>query len=61
MGETRLEKLKKLEIMLQAKLDTADTRSLAGIAKQYRETIKEIEEIEGVDNGEDEIAKILAD
>lgn len=55
----RLEKLQELEAMLKANLTTADVRSLAGIAKQYRETIKEIEEIEGGDNDGDEIAELL--
>ena len=59
MGD-RLQKLKELEAMLRVNLDTADVRSLAGIAKQYRETIKEIEEIEGI-NDEDEISKLLAE
>ena len=55
----RLEKLRELEAMLKANLETSDARSLAGIAKQYRETIKEIEEIEGGENDGDEIAELL--
>ena len=55
----RLEKLKELEEKLYTELQTADSRSVAAIAKQYRETIREIEEIEGENNGEDEIAEIL--
>ena len=57
----RLEKLKELELQLKSSLDTADTRSLAGIAKQYRETIKEIEEIEGGNGEDNEIDKLLAE
>lgn len=56
----RLEKLKELESMLKANLKTSDVRSLAGIAKQYRETIREIEEIEGADVDDDGIADILS-
>lgn len=56
---TRLEKLKELEAELKDRMSKADSRSYAALCKQYRETIKEIEEIEGVDNGEDEIDKIL--
>jgi len=41
-------------------MSKANSRSYAALCKQYRETIKEIEEIEGADNGEDEIAKIIA-
>jgi hypothetical protein len=56
----RLEKLKELEARLYKSLATADSRSLAGIAKQYRETIKEIEEIEGTTD-DDDIGKLLAE
>ena len=58
-GITRLEKLKNLEKDLSDLMSKANSRSYASLAKQYRETIKEIEEIEGTGNGEDEIAKIL--
>ena len=57
----RLEKLKELEAKLHDSLDYADSKSLAGIAKQYRETIKEIEEIEGATDDDDDIEKILAE
>lgn len=56
---TRLEKLKFLEASLLVALAAADTKSYASIAKQYRETIKEIEELEGTGNAESEIDKIL--
>lgn len=55
---TRLEKLKDLELRLAAAMTEADARSLAGIARQYRETIREIEEIEGVED-EDEIGDVI--
>jgi hypothetical protein len=57
----RLEKLKTLEAKLCVSMTTADSKSLAGIAKQYRETLKEIEEIEGATDDGDEIAQILSD
>lgn len=57
----RLAKLKELEDFLLRNLNTSDIRSLAGIAKQYRETIKEIEEIEGAKPDGDEISEILAE
>ena len=56
----RLDKLKRLEIELRAALDEADPRSIASIARQYRETIREIDELERDDDGLDEIARILA-
>lgn len=55
-----MDKLKSLEIELRSAMDSADSRSLAPLAKQYRETLREIEELESEDNGLDEIAKILA-
>ena len=56
---TRLEKLKALEAELREALDSCGHKELASIAKQYRETIKEIDEIEGTDGNEDEIAALL--
>lgn len=57
---TRLEKLKDLESELRALMKKANSRTYASLAKQYRETIREIEEIEGVTDDGDEIAEILA-
>lgn len=57
---TRLDKLKQLETELRAALDEADPRSMAQLARQYRETLREIEELEQDDGGLDEIARILA-
>ena len=58
-GRTRLEKLKSLEEDLENLMSKANSRTYASLAKQYRETIKEIEEIEGEGNREDEISKII--
>jgi len=55
----RLEKLRELEVKLKVAMEAADSKSLAPIAKQYRETIREIEEIEGAGNQDDEISDIL--
>lgn len=56
---TRLEKLKELEEKLGKAMEECEDKSLAAIAKQYRETLREIEEIEGVDEGDDRIAEIF--
>ena len=56
---TRLEKLKELEKDLYELMQKANSRSMAALSKEYRATIKEIEEIEGASDGEDEIDKIL--
>lgn len=55
---TRLEKLKRLEEDIYQLMQKANSRNYSSLAKQYRETIKEIEEIEG-NVAEDEIADIL--
>ena len=55
----RLAKLKQLETELRAALDEADPRSVAAIARQYRETLREIDELEKDDGDIDEIARIL--
>lgn len=58
--ETRLDKLKALEKELRGGIETCETKELASLAKQYRETIREIEEIEGADTDGDEITKLLS-
>lgn len=56
----RVEQLKEILLILAKEIDDAPgARDMASLAKQYRETLKEIEEIEGENNGEDEIAEIL--
>lgn len=57
---TRLEQLKQLAKVLAAGIDTCeDCRALPQLTKQYRETIREIEEIEGANDDTDEISAIL--
>ena len=56
---TRLEKLKELEQMLYAMMQKANTRAISSLARQYRETIREIEELEGASAKDDEIEEIL--
>ena len=56
---SRLEKLKELEERLYTEMQCAGPKEIASISRQYRETLREIEEIEGAGNGEDEIDKIL--
>lgn len=57
---SRLEKLKKLEAKLYIVMQSAQSKDLATLAKQYRETLREIEEIEGAQQNDDEIADILS-
>lgn len=57
--ENRLGKLKALSEILAKALDEVEySKDYAPLARQYRETIREIEEIEGVKET-DEIAEIL--
>jgi len=58
---TRLEQLKTLSRVLAVNIDSCeDAKTLPQLAKQYRETIREIEEIEGAADDTDEISEILA-
>lgn len=58
----RLEELKNLKLVLAAAIDGySDPKALPQLAKQYRETVREIEEIEGAVNSEDEICEILGE
>jgi len=61
---TRLEQLKILASELAESIDQAyknadNIRYVAPLAKQYRETISEIEQIEGNSDTDDEIGNIL--
>lgn len=57
---SRIEQLKELAKVLAAAIDACiDPKALPAMAKQYRETIREIEEIEGVSADGDEISEIL--
>jgi hypothetical protein len=51
----RLEMLQLLAGMLAKRLDQGvDDKSLASVAKQYRDTLREIEELKGANGGGDE-------
>lgn len=58
----RLEQLKQLARVLATNIDDCeDHKNLPQLAKQYRETIREIEEIEGANNHGDEVSDILGE
>ena len=57
----RLEKLRELEADLRDLMAKANSRSYPALARQYRETLREIDELEKDDGDIDEIARILAD
>ena len=58
---TRLEQLKELALVIAGYIDQGDeSHSMAQLARQYRETIKEISELEGDDDGSDPIAQLIA-
>ena len=58
--KTRLEKLKEHESMLLEMMGKANSRSIAALSKAYRETLRDIEELEGDDGNGDVIAQIIA-
>ena len=59
---SRLDRLIELRDTLDTAITECDSkRDLAALARQYRETLREIEEIEGADANDDEIAEILSD
>lgn len=61
VGSNRLEQLKELANILADAIDSEPgVRDLSQLAKQYRETLREIEEIEGAVEEDDEIGNILS-
>lgn len=57
----RLDQLKALAKVLAQEIDACeDVRTLPQLARQYRDTIREIEEIEGGTQDGDEIGALLA-
>ena len=59
---TRYTQLIALRDKLAYAIDTCESmRDLAALSRQYRETIREIEEIEGATIHDDEIAEILSE
>lgn len=62
MENDRLLRLISLRDILDAAIMECESkRDLAALSRQYRETIREIEEIEGMNSGDDEIDEILTD
>lgn len=60
LSESRLIQLKELLVVLADAIDNKPgARDLAQLAKQYRETLKEIDELEGSEPEHDEIATLL--
>lgn len=60
--ESRLEQLKALlEVLAKAIDDDPGARDLAQLSRQYRETLLEIEDIEGAGESDDEIGEILSE
>lgn len=60
IDENRLTQLKELLKILAETIDgRPGARDMAQLAKQYRETLSEIEQIEGGKDEDDELAEIL--
>ena len=61
IGFDRLRQLKELLGIIAEAIDRSPgARDLAQLSRQYRETLKEIEEIEGGPKDDDELGAILA-
>ena len=59
---SRLDRLIELRDKLADAIEVCESmRDLAALSRQYRETLKEIDEIEGVNDTDDEIGEILAE
>ncbi len=59
---TRLDQLKALARVIAEQIDACDdVKALPQLARQYRETIREIEEIDGGKQDGDEIGDLLAE
>jgi DNA-binding ferritin-like protein len=59
---SRLDRLIELRDVLESAINECDSkRDLAALARQYRETLKEIEEIEGAEANDDDIAAIISE
>ena len=57
----RMDRLIELRDILQMAITECDSkRDLAALSKQYRETLKEIEELKGAGEDGDEIEEILS-
>lgn len=61
VDKPRVEQLKELLLVLAEQIDSKPgARDMASLARQYRETLKEIEEIEGSEDNDDDIGQLLA-
>ena len=57
---TRLEQLQQLALVIAASIDMGDeSHSMAQLARQYRETIREIAELQG-DEQDDIVSQLIA-
>lgn len=62
VNKPRVDQLKELLLVLAEQIDgKPGARDMAALSRQYRETLKEIEEIEGTTDDDDDIGKLLAE
>ena len=60
VNKARIDQLKALLAVLADKIDSnPGARDMAQISRQYRDTLREIDELEAVDDGIDKIGEIL--
>ena len=58
---TYIEKLEALAEDLANRLEDADNKTAAGLARQYRETLCEIERMKGLEQKDDEIDELISE
>ena len=55
----RIDKLRELKKQLYEMMQVANSRSMAALARQYRETLRDIDAIENGEDANDNIAAII--
>ena len=58
---TYIEKLEALAEDLANRLEDSDNKTAAGLARQYRETLCEIERMKGLEQKDDEIDELISE
>ncbi|WP_161555427.1 hypothetical protein [Paraeggerthella hongkongensis] len=55
----QLSQLKTLALLLASDIDAAESREVPGLARQYRETLRDIRELEGGEDDGDEVNEVV--
>lgn len=58
-GGDQLSQLRTLASLLAAAIDAAESREVPGLARQYRDTLRDIRELEGGEDDGDEVNEVV--